>query len=144
MMANTSFTDRDNPPSDTLVRERIGREVLPVWESVTAYLAEEYKDFESEMMYYNSQRGWGVRYRNEGKQLCILFPENGAFTALLMLDPAEDQAAGKMINFFNAKIRELLNQPSSLPQGRWLWMRLEDHTDFVGFKHLLEIKSGRK
>jgi len=45
------------------------------------------------------------------------------------------------ISYFNARIRGLLNQPSTLPQGRWLWMRIEDHTDFVGFKLLLDLKN---
>jgi len=44
------------------------------------------------------------------------------------------------INYFNTRLRGLLTQPSTLPQGRWLWMRIEDHTDFVGFKLLMEIK----
>jgi hypothetical protein len=46
----------------------------------------------------------------------------------------------EMISYFNARIRAQLNQASTLPQGRWLWIRLEDHTDFVGFKLLMDVK----
>jgi hypothetical protein len=72
--------------------------------------------------------------------LVALFPERGAFSALVILSPEEDEKALEKINYFNAKFREELNKISSLPQGRWFWARIEDHTDFVGLKLLLGIK----
>jgi hypothetical protein len=140
-MAAVGFFDRNITPDAQMIRERIGREVLPVWESLTGYLEDEFPEYKSEMVFYNIQRGWGIRYRKEAEQLCMLFPEKGAFSTLITLDASQDELAHEKINFFNARIRELLNQPSSLPQGRWLWLRLEDHTDFVGLKILLQIKS---
>lgn len=140
-MVDDRLLDRNAPPEPDLIRRVIGREVFPVWEDVNRYLQLHYPDFEAELAYYNAQRGWGLHYRKEAQRLCMLFPERGCFTALLALTPEEDQAALDKIHFFNARIRELLNQPSTLPQGRWLWMRIEDHTDFVGLKMLLEIKA---
>lgn len=140
-MADERLLDRDVVPGPDLIRKVIGREVFPVWEDVNRYLQIHYPDFDTELVYYNAQRGWGLHYRKEAQRLCLLFPERGGFTALLSLTPEEDEAALGKIHFFNARIRGLLNQPSALPQGRWLWMRIEDHTDFVGFKLLLEIKA---
>ena len=134
------FLDRDLKPSPESIRHKIGREVYPVWEDTTGYLQRYFPDFESELTYYNPQHGWGLRYRKESQQLCMLFPERGGFTALITLNPEEDEAALEKTPYFNVRIRGLLNQPSSLPQGRWLWIRIEDHTDFVGLKLLLEIK----
>jgi hypothetical protein len=70
----------------------------------------------------------------------MLFPERGGFSALVMLNPEEEARVMEKINYFNNRIRELLNQPSDLPQGRLLWCRVEDHTDFVGLKLLLDQK----
>jgi hypothetical protein len=140
-MTDERLLDRDTPPEPDLIRRVIGREVFPVWEDVNRYLRTQYPDYDAELTYYNAQRGWGLHYRKGPQRLCMLFPERGGFTALLALTPEEDQAALDKIHFFNARIRELLNQPSTLPQGRWLWMRIEDHTDFVGFKMLLELKT---
>jgi hypothetical protein len=140
-MTDERLLDRDAPPSPDLIRQVIGREVYPVWEDVNAYLRTHYPDFDVELMFYNAQRGWALHYRKEAQRLCLLFPERGAFTALLALTPEEDQAALEKIHFFNARLRKLLSQPSSLPAGRWLWMRIEDHTDFVGFKLLLDLKA---
>ena len=139
-MADERLLDRDVEPGPDLIQKVIGREVFPVWEDVNSYLHSQYPDYESEMIFYNPQHGWGLHYRKEAQRLCLLFPERGGFTALITLSPQEDQAALDKIQFFNARIRELLNQPSTLPQGRWLWMRIEDHTDFVGLKLLLDIK----
>ncbi len=111
-----------------------------MWESLLSYLESQFPEYESELIFYNPQHGWGFRYRREAQQLCVLFPERGAFKALVILSPEEEEAAQEKINFFNMRIRELLNQPSTLPQGRWMWIRLEDHTDFVGLRLLLEIK----
>jgi len=139
-MANDRFLDQENQPSIEQVQRRIGREVLPVWLDVTGYLEKAFPDFEYEWIFYNTQHGWALRSRKDARQLCLLFPERGAFTAMVTLDPEEDELALKQINYFNARLRDLLNRPSPLPHGRWLWMRLEDHTDFVGFQLLMEIK----
>jgi hypothetical protein len=139
-MAYERLLNRDDQPDREKIRKTIGREVLTVWDDVIAYLEENFSDYIPELMYYSAQHGWALRYRKESRQLCVLFPERGAFTALIMLNPEEDAQALEKINYFNTRLRGLLNLPSSLPQGRWLWMRLEDHTDFVGFRLLMEIK----
>lgn len=141
-MAYERLLDRDQEPNEDLIRKMIGREVLPVWQEVETYLQRDFPIFKPELIYYNPQHGWGIRYRYEGEQLCILFPEKGAFSAMIILTPEEEQQAQEKINYFNARMRELLSRPSSLPQGRYLWMRIEDHTDFVGLRLLLESKRG--
>ncbi len=139
-MAHERFLARDEQPCQDAIREAIGKEVLPVWEDVTAYLDQHFLDFEPELVFYNPQEGWAIRYRKESQQICLLFPERGGFTALISLNPDEENLVMEKFNFFNARIRELLSRPSTLPQGRWLWIALEDHTDFVGFKLLMELK----
>lgn len=139
-MANKRLLDRENQPEMGDIRKWIGREVLPVWEDVREYLAADFPDFESELIFYNQQHGWALRYRKEAQQLVALFPERRAFSALIILSPEEDDQALEKINYFNNKFREALNSPSPLPQGRWLWVRIEDHTDFVGLRLLLDAK----
>ncbi len=139
-MAYERLLDRDIQPDQELVSKTIGREVRPVWEDVIHYLEKQYPDFESEWHYYNPQHGWCLRFRNESQQLCLLFPERGGFSTLITLNAKDEALAQDKIDFFNARIRGILSQPSTLPEGRWLWMRIEDHTDFVGFKLLLSLK----
>jgi len=143
-MNGKRLLDREEIPTPAQVQQVIGREVYPVWEDVTQHLNAHYPDCESEWRYYNPQHGWGRRYRKGSQQMCMLFPERGGFTALITLTPQEDEVALEKIRFFNARIRGLLNQPSTLPQGRWLWMQIEDHTDFVGFKLLMDIKTAKQ
>ncbi len=140
-MAYERLLDRDQEPDQELIRKRIGREVLPVWEEVHAYLAENYPGYSPELIYYNTQHGWAIRYRKEAQQLCTLFPERGAFSALIVLSAEEEALLQEKIHYFNSKIRELLSRPSTLPQGRWLWLRIEDHTDFFGLRLILESKA---
>lgn len=140
-MIDNRFLNREEEPTPDLIRKVIGKEVYPVWEDVNSYLQGHFPDFKAEMTYYNPQRGWGLHYRRESQRLCLLFPERGGFTALITLSPEEDEAILEKVHYFNARIRGLLNQPSTLPQGRWLWLRIEDHTDFVGFKLLLDHKN---
>ena len=134
------FLDRKVQPDQAMINSQIGEMVLPVWEDVTDHLQRVFPGCQYEMIYYSAQHGWGIRYRHEATLLCTLFPERGAFTALITLDPREYAAALEKINFFNARIREILNQASTLSQGRWLWIQIEDHTDFVGLKMLLDLK----
>ncbi len=139
-MAHERLLDKEQKPDQTFIQKVIGREVWPVWQEVQDYLAESFQAYSPELIFYNPQHGWALRYRKEAQQLCTLFPERGAFSALITLSEAEEQLAQEKINFFNARIREILSRPSTLPQGRWLWLRLEDHTDFVGFRLILENK----
>jgi len=139
-MAYERMLDREINPDRELVLRTIGKEVAPIWEEATSYIDEQFCDYEPEWNYSNPQQGWGLRYRRADSHLCTLFPERRSFTVLLTLNAAEEQKALEKINYFNARIRELLNQSSTLPEGRWLWIRLEDYTDFVGLKLLLELK----
>jgi hypothetical protein len=139
-MAYARLLDRENLPDDTLIERTIGREVFPVWLDTHRHIEHTYPEFVPEMVFYNAQQGWGLRYRQEARQLVMLFPERGGFSALVMLNPEEEARVMEKINYFNNRIRELLNQPSDLPQGRLLWCRVEDHTDFVGLKLLLDQK----
>lgn len=140
-MKDERMLDRNVSPTLECIQEMLGREVYPVWEEINHFMRDHYSDCESEWRFYNPQRGWGLRFRIGSQQLCMLFPERGGLSALVALTPEQDESALGKIEFFNNRIRDLLNQPSSLPQGRWLWMRIEDHTDFVGFKLLMDIKT---
>ena len=139
-MAYERFLDREIMPDQQMIHNQIGEMVLSVWEDVINHLQRIFTGCHSEMIYYNRQHGWGIRYRHNATLLCTLFPERGAFSALITLDPKEETKALDKINFFNAHIREMLNQSSTLSQGRWLWIRIEDHTDGVGLKMLLDLK----
>lgn len=139
-MAYERFLDREQGPDMEQIRKRIGREVLPVWDDVLGYLQTHFSQYQPELIFYSAQHGWAFRYRQEAQQLVALFPERGAFSALITLTPEEDEAALEQINYFNNKFREELNRPSTLPQGRWLWVRIEDHTDFVGLRLILDLK----
>lgn len=139
-MAHERFLDREQQPDMAQIRKRIGKEVLPVWDDVLDHLQEHFPNYQPELIFYSAQHGWGIRYRQEAQQLLVLFPERRSFSTLVTLGPEEDEAALEQINYFNQKFREELNRPSTLPQGRWLWVRIEDHTDFVGLRLILDLK----
>jgi hypothetical protein len=140
-MAYDRLLNREEKPDTSQIRVWIGSEVLSVWDGIKAYLEEHFPSFVPEWVFYNALQGWGLRYRKQAQQLCMLFPEKGAFSALVMLTPEEDVRVMEIIDYFNSRIRGILNRPSSLPQGRWLWVRLEDLTDLVGLTLLLENKN---
>ncbi len=140
-MPNNQMHNREAEPTLEYIRQLIGSEVWPIWEEIQNYLAVKFSQILPETVFYNPQRGWGLRYRVDAQQICILFPEEGSFTALITLNSQEEQGILDMLHYFNAKIRDLLNKPSSLPSGRWIWLQIEDRTDATGFKLLLNAKS---
>lgn len=139
-MVHERLLDKDQVPDKEYIRRTIGREVWPVWEDVVDFLDGAYPDFHWETIYYNPQHGWAQRFRRDTQQLLLLFPESGAFTALVTLSPEEEEEAREKIHYFNRRFQEALNSLSSLPQGRWLWIQIEDHTDFFGLRLLLSLK----
>ena len=86
------------------------------------------------------KHGWTIRYRKSGKTLCSLFPEKGAFTALVVLGKKEAEKAFSMMDQFNASVRKLLDDAEQLHDGRWLWIRVRKQSDIDSIEELLKLK----
>ena len=128
--------DKDHQPTDREILKTIG-DTAP-WLELRHHLETSY-DFAPELVDYG-KHGWTIRYRKSGKTLCSLFPEKGAFTALVVLSKEKAEKALSMMDQFSAGVRKLLNDTEQLHDGRWLWIRIHDQSDINSIKELLKLK----
>ncbi len=109
------------------------------WNDLREYLEKSY-DFSPELVFYGKKYGWTIRYRKSGKTLISLFPEHGAFTALIVLGKKEGQKAAAILEELSTATRELVGGTKQLADGKWLWIRVHDFSQVADIKKLLAAK----
>ncbi len=139
-MSYERMIDKDHQPTDRDILKTIGD--TAAWLELRQYIESSY-DFAPELVDYGKY-GWTIRYRKSGKTLCSLFPEKGAFTALVVLGKKEAEKALSMMDQFNATVRKLYNDAEQLRDGRWLWIRVRKQSDINSIKELLKLKRNPK
>ncbi len=133
------FIDRQNPPTDKDILTAIDSPLNRLYKKMRTFLASNY-DFYPELTFGGKKYGWGYKYRRKGKTLCVLFPEEGAFTVLVVLggkgasEFAEDRLK------YNDKTQELFDTTCKYHDGMWLFKRvlckedLDDAVSLIGLK----------
>jgi hypothetical protein len=102
-MAFERLLDKSNEPTHNDIKKWVG-ETADLWETIHDFISQNY-DFNKELAFFSKNYGWTVRYRRLKKTLASFFPENSAFSVLLVLSKDE---AEKVNLFRNAIIRQSL------------------------------------
>jgi hypothetical protein len=140
-MSYERMLNKAHRPTEEEILETIG-DAVP-WLDLRQYIRENYDSVE-ELAFFAKKYGWTVRYRKSGKTLCSLFPEKGAFSALIVLGKKEAEKALSMVDEFGPAVREVLTNTEQLHDGRWLWIRVLSAEDAVDVKKLLALKKRPK
>lgn len=136
-MGYERLLDKEHQPTEEEILNAIGQ--TAAWLNLKQYIEGNY-DFVPELVFYAKKYGWTIRYRKSGKTLCSLFPEKGAFSALVVLGKKEAGKALSMLDEFSANVRTVLEGTEQLHDGRWLWIRVLSVDDADDVKKLLRVK----
>ena len=129
--------DEDHEPSEEEILAAIGAGDL--WLDLKKYIDQSY-DFVPELIFYGKKYGWTIRYRKSGKTLISLFPEQGAFTALIVLGKKEGEKAAERLDELSPATRKLIGSVKQLHDGKWLWIRVLEPAHVEDVKRLLATK----
>lgn len=135
-MSFERMLEKHHQPTDKEILDTIGDTMF--WQKLRDFLESSY-DFTPELVNYG-KHGWTIRYRKSGKTLCSLFPEQGAFTALIVLGKKETEKVLPIIDQLNSNIQKLIGDTQQLHDGRWLWIRVRNQTDIESIKEILKLK----
>jgi len=135
--------DKEHKPSQKEILGYLGDRAGEAWMDIISFLGSHY-DFLPEVDYGGSQYGWSIRYRKSGKSLCTLYPEEGAFTILIVLGKKEVEQFEEYTNEFSTKLVELFTSARQFHDGRWLWIRILDKSDTESVRRLLIMKKKPK
>lgn len=73
-----------------------------------------------------------------------LYPEEEAFTILIVLGKKEVEHFEEYTNEFSTKLVELFTSARQFHDGRWLWIRILDKSDTENVRRLLIMKKKPK
>jgi len=136
-MEFSRLLDGDHEPSEEEILAAMG--AGDVWLDLKEYIDQSY-DFAPELIFYGKKYGWTIRYRRSGKTLISLFPEHGAFTALIVLGKKEGEKAAGMLDKLSPATRKLIGSVKQLHDGKWLWIRVLEPAHGEDVKRLLATK----
>ena len=137
------MSDKEHKPSEKEILGYLGGKAGEAWADIVSFLETHYH-FSPELDYGGTKYGWSIRYRRSGKSLCTLYPEEGAFTILIVLGKKDVEQFEGHINEFSTEFVQLFKSAKQFHDGRWLWIRLLDKSDAEDIRRLLTMKRKSK
>ena len=117
--------DKTTQPTDADMINVIGQPIADAWTALRCFLVETYNTAPT----FNSggQRyGWNLQHRTGGRPLCEMYPENGSFTALVILGKAELEQALERLDTFGPTVQRALVETPRYHDGCWMYIRVAD------------------
>ena len=134
------FVDRLNQPTMEEIMVGIGPG-MAVWDNLVEIVCTQYK-VKTDYVYYGKNYGWSLRLRKGGKALVSLYPNQGSFTAQVVLaEGAVQLALGEKMGENTFKAIQAANLYS---EGRWLFIKIESEQDAADVRRLLELKTSAR
>jgi hypothetical protein len=142
-MAYERLIDKNARPSDEDMIKVITLPLAEGWTALRHFLVETY-EIEPFLQFGGPRYGWNLPYRKGGRPLCELYPEQGSFTALVILGKKELEQALARLEGFGATVRKALVESPRFHDGCWMYIRLADpetvHQDVQDIERLILIK----
>ncbi|MCG8570390.1 MAG: DUF3788 domain-containing protein [Spirochaetes bacterium] len=125
-------------PSEDDILKLIGNRVQ-LWKKIHCYVEKNY-DFKPELVFFTRKYGWAVRYKKSGRTLCYFFPEEDAFSILIVLGEKEAEKVEARKSNLNENIKQVFAATEQLRDGRWIWIRILEQSDLESLVVLLNAK----
>ena len=127
----------EHEPTEKEIISIIGNAEL--WYDLKDYLEQRYNSLQ-ERVFCGEKYGWTFLYLKGGTTLCSLFPENGAFTVLIVLGRKEEEKVLRVLDELSIDTRKLIRDTKQLYNCKWLWIRVRESIYVNDVKILLTIK----
>jgi hypothetical protein len=130
--------NKGRKPDQQEIENTIG-ERLSYWLEIHQYIEKNY-DFTEELVFFTKKYGWAIRYKRQGRTMSYFFPEQGAYSVLLILSKKESEEVDLMKDKLNEQVKSVFDNTEQLHDGRWLWIRVLTKSDVDSIKVLLSTK----
>ncbi|MEZ4726929.1 MAG: DUF3788 domain-containing protein [Caldilineaceae bacterium] len=117
--------DKTIQPSLEDMRNWIGQPIADAWMALRQFVQETY-DIAPIFNAGGKRYGWNLQYRSGRRPLCELYPEQGSFTALVILGRAELDQALDRVERFGPTVRQALETSPRYHDGCWMYIRVAD------------------
>ena len=135
-MALSAFADRERRPSRDDMLRVVGEKAAP-WRAVSDFMRDTYA-CPGEAKFYGKSHGWMLWFRVGGRSLLALYPQRDAVTAQVTLGPRlVDEALALPLG---AAFRRAIEEAHPYPEGRWLFVPLQNDEAVEDLKRLVLLK----
>ncbi|MBI3750908.1 MAG: DUF3788 family protein [Chloroflexi bacterium] len=136
-MSGVPFPDAGHAPAHDAFVEAVGP-ARDRWLRLEAWLRDTY-GLDGEPIFFGRDSGWCVRYRRSGKALLTLIPRDDGFRTLAVVGPSAWQAAASAV--LSSRTQAAWDGARPYPDGRWLWLDVDDDTTVDDIEELVALKS---
>ena len=136
-MTAPPFLDQGSAPARDDLLAGLGR-ARDRWVRLEDWVRDTY-GVEGEALYFGRDTGWSLRFRRSGKALLTLMPRAGAFRALVVVGPSAWDGARDLE--LTARVRAAWDQAHPYPDGRWLWLDVDDDRTVDDIERMVTLKS---
>lgn len=137
-MSYERLLNKQSIPGEQEIIDLMGDNAM-YWVEIHDFINQNY-DFEKQLAFFSKNYGWTVRYRKSKKTLVSCFPENGAFSVLLVLGRAEAEKVNQIRDELCKSFLEVFDTTEQLRDGRWLWFRVLKQQDLDSLIKVISIK----
>lgn len=101
----------------------------PLWDKLNRTLVECY-GVSGQLEYSNCsmQRGWNIKYRKKGKNLCTIYPQVSYFKVLVVISERNLVEADFLIKTCCDTIKQLYHNTKFINGSKWLMIQVENVT----------------
>lgn len=117
--------DKTTQPTEEAMFAFIGQPIAEAWTALRRFLVETY-EIEPIFNSGGKKYGWNLQYRKGGRPLCEMYPENGSFTALVILGKAELAQGLERLETFGPLVQQALVETPRFHDGCWMYIRVAD------------------
>ena len=139
-MACGCFTDRADAPDLDRAKQVLGAARL-LWDELLAAIREETRAAPA-WRFYGRNHGWALAFRKGGRALAAAFPDEGGYTALVVLAAAQADAAVADLGV-SERLRAHIAGLSRFKEGCWVFVRVATRDDVGDALSLIRIRAGR-
>jgi uncharacterized protein DUF3788 len=137
VMTRAPFLDRTATPDEAQLHDALGPSA-PRWDRLDGWVRDAY-GLEGEWLWFGNDSGWCRRYRRSGRALCTLLPGSGTFRALVVIGPTAWEQVDESL--LSPTVRAARSAAHPCPDGRWLWLAVDDDRSVEDIERLVALKS---
>ena len=137
IMGKSAFIDKNHQPSEKELITALGS-AQENWNSMLEEIRRVGRTQEDFKFMYGKPYGWGTRFRLKGKLLAAVYPNQNHFVVQIILGPKQLEEADHIRLHPNA--REAIQCANPYPEGKWLFIKVEDKKDIEDAIELLKLK----
>jgi len=133
------INERISPTEDSMRKFIEVRQVEELWHNLIGVIESNYV-LDKHIRFGGKDYGWELQYKRGKRTIISIYPERKAFTILFTFGGKELESFELIKNQVSKETLDLINSTKKYHDGKWVWLRVTENTQFNDALVLLGIK----